>query len=321
MPLVASAYRAPLGVLRSGHVQTVWPALFRRVRGVAYTRERLELPDGDFVDLDWLRRGQARVAVVSHGLEGDAHRPYVRGMARALFEAGWDVLAWNFRGCSGPPNRLARFYHSGATDDLDAVVQHALGQGYRRLALVGFSLGGNLTLKYVGERGEALDPRVGAALACSVPVDLAAGAAHMARPAARLYMRRFLRALQAKLQAKQHLYPAVLDTAGFEALRTFAQFDGRYTAPLHGFRDAADYWARASSGPLLPAIARPTLLLNAADDPFLPPSCFPVEMARTHPHLALEVPRHGGHVGFVLAGRTYYAERRAVAFLGRHVPS
>ena len=151
-------YRPPVW-LRSGHLQTVLPSLFRRVDGVAYRRERLELDDGDFLDLDWTGPESDRVAVVAHGLEGSTDRAYVRGMARELARRGWRVCAWNLRGCSGEPNRLLRAYHSGATEDLDAVVAHVL-RDHAAVAVVGFSLGGNLTLRWLGEQGRAVDARV-----------------------------------------------------------------------------------------------------------------------------------------------------------------
>ncbi len=320
MPLVATETEyVPPAPFRNGHVQTVWAGLCRRVEGVGYVRERIETPDGDFLDLDWARVGAERVAVLSHGLEGSSDRPYVRGMARALNRRGWDVVAWNYRGCGGEPNRLPVFYHSGATADLDVVVGHVLaGPGYATAALIGFSLGANLVLKYAGERGEGLDPRLRRVVAFSAPCDLAAGSAYMARRAAAVYMRRFMRSFHAKLRAKKARFPDLLDDAGFERLRTFAEYDGRYTAPLHGFRDASDYYERCSSRRYLHAIRVPTLIVNAADDPFLPPACYPVEETRAHPFVRLEIPRYGGHIAFVDFDPegTYWSERRAAAFLG-----
>ena len=313
--------------LRSGHLQTVLPALFRRVEGVSYTRERIATPDGDFLDLDWAddlggadaaRGGGPRpLAILSHGLEGSADRAYILGMARAFIRGGWDALAWNYRGCSGEPNRLLRTYHSGATEDLDVVVQHALGQGYEAVALVGFSLGGNLTLKYLGERGDDADRRILGAVAFSVPCDLAASAEQMARPENAAYMRRFMRSLSAKVEAKRERFGDHLPDVDVTTMRTFAEFDGRFTAPIHGFDDAHDYWRRASSLRFLAAIRRPTLLINAQDDPFLAPSCFPEEEARRNPDVRLLAPRWGGHVGFML-GRPdgpYWSEAVAPAFL------
>ena len=313
-------YRAPR-LLRSGHLQTVWASQVRRVDAPPYRRERLTLPDGDFVDLDLLAAKpagrSARLVVVSHGLEGDAYRPYVRGMARAFARRGVDALAWNYRGCSGEPNRLVRAYHSGATEDLDAVVQHALGQGYEQVCLVGFSLGGNLSLKYLADYADRLDERVGRAAVFSVPVDLAAASRHLERPAAAPYMRYFLKKLVRKVHAKAALYPEHIDLAGLEAMRTFAEFDERYTAPWHGFRDAEHYWAEASALPVLRAIRRRVLLVNAADDPLLPPTCYPVYEAGMNPRVRLEIPKWGGHVGFVefRSDGLYWSERRALNFL------
>jgi predicted alpha/beta-fold hydrolase len=314
MPVLASSFDPP-AFLGNAHVQTILPVLLPRRLPVAFTRERLELADGDFVDLDWSRGSAARAAIISHGLEGCSENGYVRGVAAALCAAGWDVLAWNFRGCSGEPNRLPRFYHSGETGDLTAVIARA-ARDYGRLALVGFSLGGNVTLKYLGEA--APHPSVVAAAAISVPVDLAASARALdQRPGNRLYLRRFMKSLVAKVEAKATRFPEELDAAGVRAIRTFQEFDDRYTAPLHGFRDAADYWERSSARRYLDGIGVPTLLLSALDDPFLTPESFPFAEAERSGPLFLEAPAHGGHAGFLdLAhGLQRWSERRVVEFL------
>ena len=315
MPLVRSTYTPPRG-FQNPHLQTIFAGRLRRVEGVRYRRERIETPDGDFLDLDISHVGADRAAVISHGLEGSADRAYVRGMVRTLNRRGWDAVAWNFRGCSGEPNRRLRLYHSGATEDLDAVVQHAL-RGYAHVALVGFSLGGNLTLKYLGERGDAVDARVARAVALSVPVDLAASSLALARWENGLYMRYFLRSLRRKVHVKAQQFPGEISTAGLARIRDFRGFDDRYTAPLHGFEDAEDYWQRSSSKRFIGGIRIPTLLVNAADDPFLAPACYPTEAARRSEHFWLETPAHGGHVGFVTFGGDgeYWSERRAAAFL------
>ena len=228
--------------------------------------------------------------MLTHGLESDAHAGYIRGMAAALHAAGWDALAWNFRGCGGEPNRLPRFYHSGETGDLGAVVRHAAARGgYGHIALVGFSLGGNVTLKYLGEAPP--HPAVRAAAAISVPVDLASSARVLDRRRVnRLYLRRFIGSLVGKVEAKAKRFPAGFDLRGIRRVRTFQEFDDRYTSRLHGFRDAADYWAQASARQYLPAIRVPTLLLNARDDPFLSPACIPAAEAEANPCLFLEAP-------------------------------
>lgn len=318
MPLVEpSTYRSPR-YLFTGHLQTILPALFRCVAGrLGPEVERLATPDDDFVDLDWFRQGSGRLVLLSHGLEGSSRAPYIRGMAAAFFAAGWDVLAWNFRGCSGELNRAARFYHSGDTGDLTHVIAHA-HHPYARLALVGFSLGGNVTLKYLGENDRLVHPKVRSAVAFSVPCDLAASARRLDEPANRFYTRRFLRSLRRKVLQKAGQMPGVIDPAGVENIRSFRQFDDRYTAPLHGFRDADDYWRRSSSRQFLPGIRLPTLLVSAVNDPFLPPECFPVEEARRNPRLFLEMPATGGHVGFLSAGEAYWSEIRAVEFCGSY---
>ncbi len=315
MPRLDSTYRAPLG-FGNGHVQTIFPALFRQVPLITRQRERLTTKDGDFLDLDWhTEANRTRLAILSHGLEGDATNTYIQGMARALVRAGWDVLAWNFRGCSGEPNHLLRSYHSGAAEDLAEVIAQVPAR-YARVALVGFSLGGNMTLKSLGEPG--LDPRVAGAVAFSVPCDLASSASQLESFFNRIYMRRFLRSLRGKVREKMVRFPGRLDDAGLNAMRTFREFDGAYTAPMNGFASAEDYWTRASSKPALARITVPTLLVNALDDPFLPPACFPVEEARASRSFFLETPACGGHVGFVSfnSQKEYWSEQRAVEFLG-----
>jgi predicted alpha/beta-fold hydrolase len=318
VPVIPSAYRAPW-FLHNGHAHTIYPVLCRRVNGVHYERERLELDDGDVLDLDWSRAGGRNVVLIAHGLEGSSGGAYIKGMVRAINRRGWDAVALNFRGCSDEPNRLARFYHSGATDDLWSAARHVQQKGYERVALVGFSLGGNVTLKLLGELGDDAPEWLFGGVGISVPCDLKSSAEAMARPANSIYMRRFLVDLRAKLRAKQSRFPKEMDDSGYNHVRTFRHFDDRYTAPLHGFRDAEDYWARCSSRFFLEAIRRPALLLNAVDDPFLAPECFPREAATHSDWLCLESPQHGGHVGFVGGGLgldEYYSERRVLEFIG-----
>lgn len=316
MPVIPSSFAAPPW-LRNGHVQTVLPVLLPRRRGIQGRKEILELADGDFVELRWHEAGHKRLAILSHGLEGSAEAIYIRGLARTLIRAGWDVLAWNYRGCGGVTNRLLRSYHSGESDDLRQVVNHAAGN-YGQIALIGFSLGGNITLKYLGEAPPSA--QVVAAIAVSAPVDLASSAKALDdRQGNRLYLRRFLKTLTAKMQAKSALFPGQLNVEGVQAIQTIREFDDRFTAPMHGFVDADDYWKRASSLPHLPAIRVPALLLNAQDDPLLAAPSFPAELASTSPHLHLESPAHGGHVGFLDACLRPWHERRIVEFLSEHV--
>lgn len=307
-------YKPPLW-LRNGHVQSVWPTLFRKVAIAEPVREVLPTDDGDELHLDWYRQGSDRLAVLSHGLEGHSRRPYMLGLARALLNDGWDVLAWNFRSCGGVMNHQPRFYHSGATGDLDRVVQHGLARGYKTAFLSGFSMGGNLTLLYLGQQSEQVDSRICGAATYSVPCDLAGSADTLALPSRRIYMQRFLRDLQVKMEEKSKRFPELIDVSGFGNIRSFHEFDDRYTAPLHGFRDAQDYWASCSALWKLKDIRVPSLIVNAADDPFLSRQCFPESREQLGAHVRLESPRWGGHVGFVEHARDgyYWSERRAVA--------
>lgn len=323
MPVIHhSSYRPPF-FLRNGHLQTIYPNFFRHQEGVTYERKRLETPDGDFLDLDRSAVGAQRAAILAHGLEGNSTRTYLLGMVIALNGQGWDAVACNFRGCSGEPNRKLRFYHSGDTSDLRTVITHVLQNGgYKQLALIGFSLGGNVILRYLGEQGADARRKIAAAVTFSVPCDLAGSARRMARLENAVYMKRFLKLLHEKIREKMEAFPGEIDDHGYQRMRTFEDFDERYTAPLHGFRSAHDYWTRASSKPLLPRIAIPTLLVNALDDPFLSPSCYPYEEAGNNPYLFLETPATGGHVGFVTINRDgeYWSETRALEFLSHITP-
>ena len=305
---------------RRTHASTVIPSQFRKVLAVSFVRERVEISGGDFIDLDWAASGSKKVAVLCHGLEGSSQRPYMLGMTRALGEAGWDIAAYNFRGCSGEPNWVLRSYHSGATDDLQIVLDHVIDQGYRELALVGFSLGGNLVLKYLGENPGSVHRAVQGAVAISAPVSLADGAYQLARSGNRFYQQRFLRKLGKKIRSKAKLLPGKIDATHLAHIRTLIEFDDHYTAPLHGFIDAADYYARCSSRQWLRDIRISTLLINARNDPFLGEDCYPEKEARGSGCFFLETPEFGGHVGFHAPGGVYWSEQRAVDFLGRNSP-
>lgn len=318
MPVIRSTYKAPVYFF-SGHVQTIIPGLFREVNNINYFRERITTPDEDFLDLDWSKTkpDNDKLVIISHGLEGDASRPYVKGMVKTMNQAGFDALAWNFRSCSGEPNKLLQSYHMGASDDLQLVISYVIKTAdYQEINLIGFSMGGNITLKYVGQHPELLPPQVKKAAAFSVPCHISSASRKMAQLENRLYMQRFLKSLRKKLEAKSRLLPATINLNNYHRLRTFPDFDDRYTAPIHGFKDAHDYYTQCSSKQYLTNIKIPTLLVNALNDPFLSNECFPVAEAETNPHFFLEMPQQGGHVGFVEDYRRnqYYSERRALEF-------
>lgn len=313
-------YNPPL-LLFNAHLETIYPALLRKVDLQPYTRERMLTDDQDFLDLDWLTQHQSSghhkssLVIISHGLEGNSHRAYIRGMAKAFFDQGFDALAWNYRGCSEEMNRQLRFYHSGATDDLERIVAHAIDEKkYTNIHLVGFSLGGNLTLKYLGER--SVRPEIKKAVVFSVPMDLKTSCDKITRPGNWVYSFRFLRSLKKKIVIKSSLMQG-LDIAGIDRIKTLQEFDDRYTAPLHGFGGALEYYKKCSSIGFIHDIRIPTLIVNTENDPFLSPECFPSMTLKNHSFVNLEILPRGGHVGFAQFNKNglYWSEQRALQFL------
>jgi predicted alpha/beta-fold hydrolase len=305
-------YRAP-GWLRGAHAQTIWPALLAPRPAVAYRRERWETPDGDFIDLDWaepppdpdraVMPASARpLLVLFHGLEGNSGSHYARTLMAAAGGRGWDGVVVHFRGCSGELNRLPRAYHSGDSDEADwvlrrlATLRDAAMRGGPMLA-AGVSLGGNVLLKWLGERGTDAGI-VAAAAAVSPPQDLHAGAISLSRGFNRLYTQNFLGTLRSKSLAMLERHPGLFRRDRLEASRDFFDFDGLVTAPLHGFSSAIDYWTRSSCRQFLGGIAVPTLVINALNDPFLPASAL-ASRAETSASVTLAYPDTGGHVGFL----------------------
>lgn len=316
MPLLPSNYHPSL-LFRNGHISTIYSGIVRRVPPLPYKRERLELEDGDFLDLDWTyANGESKkVVILLHGLEGDARRPYMAGSALLLNAYGYDVCSINLRGCSGESNRLFRSYHSGATEDLHAVVCHISAHlAYAEIFIKGFSLGGNLCLKYLGE-GRKLSQQLKAAVAISVPCDLHSSLLQLMSAKNLLYARRFRKHLVGKLWLKEKSFPELISKADIKKIRTLKDFDDIYTSRAHGFGDAMDYYQKCSSRQFLPNIPLPTLIINAKNDSFLGPECYPVEEARANPHLYLEIPAYGGHVGFIGFKNQYYTEKRAIKFM------
>lgn len=325
-PPPGSSFR-PAWWCRSRHLQTIWGRLLRRRIEVDTCRARWTTPDGDFLDLDFLDGPESSPQLlVIHGLEGSSERKYVRGLLSLASERGWRGVALNFRSCSGTLNRTARLYHSGDSQELDWVVAELVKRDPGAPILpVGVSLGGNVLLKWLGERGSEAPDVVRACAAISTPFDLAAAAAEMSRGMGRLYSRFFLRTLKAKALIKADEYPGRLDREAVRRARNWREYDDAVTAPLHGFRDAEDYWARSSSLFLLDRIRRPVLLIGARDDPFVPASSLPEEHVGRSEWLHAEFTSRGGHVGFVSGALPwrplYWAEHRAVEFLAAFVPT
>jgi len=310
--LLASTYSNPK-ILFNNHIETIYPALFRVVNNVNSNRERINTNDGDFLDLDWSLAGSKKLIIISHGLEGNSQKAYILGMIKAVNHLGKDALAWNYRGCSGEMNLTDRFYHSGATDDLDLVINHALNKGYEQIQLIGFSLGGNLTLKYLGEGHKN---KIESAVVFSVPMDLEKSSFKLMKWFNYLYSRRFLESLKKKFKQKMPLLPSPITHNEIDRLKSVFQFDELITAPLHGFKNAQHYYKECSSLFFLPEISTPTLIVNARNDPFLSESCFPYNMLKNHNFVHFETPLKGGHVGFTdFTNPFYWSEQRVIEFL------
>ncbi|MFH1913378.1 MAG: alpha/beta fold hydrolase [Pseudomonadota bacterium] len=319
MPVLPTPdYRPPLP-FRSGNLATLYPPIMRRIPACSPRPERIETPDGDFLDVDFhpSRIGSTRrLAVISHGLEGSSRRKYVLGMAAMATDLGLDAACWTQRGCGLEPNRLPRLYHSGETGDLHTVITHCLKTGdYDEVVLIGFSMGGNQILKYLGEEPDRVPPQVKGAAAFSVPCDLSSAERVISRAALGIYLEYFMRGLRAKVRAKAMAFPEVYNAALLEGIDSLRAFDNRYTAPINGFADAEDYYTRSSCARVLDGVRVPALLVNARNDPFLTSRCLPVAQARRNPSLLLEMPRFGGHVGFVAPGNAYWSETRTREFL------
>ena len=318
--IVRARFR-PAWWLRNRHAQTLAGKYLRPGTALPLERRRVDTPDGDFLDLDFAPEPAqgAPLVLLLHGLEGSTRREYMSLTFRELFDRGLRGVGMNFRGCSGEPNRVARAYHSGETGDLAHVVaQLRRGRRGRPIGAAGFSLGGNVLLKYLGERGDRA--AIDAAVAVSVPFDLPASAARLSNGAMRhTYGAYFLRSLRRKVRAKRHLLGGEVDVDRALAARTLRDFDDACTAPLHGFAGADDYYARADVRRHLAHIRVPALLIQARDDPFLPRGATPDTIVAANPHLTAAFTDRGGHLGFVEGvvpwRARFRAEREAARFL------
>jgi len=321
MPLIEnSSYKAPL-FLGNNHLQTVLPTLFRKVKGISYIRERMETPDDDFIDLDMSSVNADKAVILSHGLEGKSERAYMKGMIRAFNKRGWDGVSFNFRGCSGVPNRTSATYHSGKTEDLHSVIRYLLlTKKYKEIALVGFSLGANLTLKYAGEMGKRIPSEIKCAIGISAPCDLVSSSIEINKKKNYVYAKRFLSTLVDKMKAREHLHPANI-TRDYRSIKTLTDFDDKFTAPLNGFSSSIDYYQKCSSLKYIGKTAIPTLIINAKDDPILGEKCFPYKEAAESTLLYLEVPGKGGHMGFITFSKDgeFWHETRAADFAGNYI--
>jgi uncharacterized protein len=319
----------PASGLGNAHAQTLLATQLARGRGIAFQRVRIDTPDGDFLDLDLPQltgiqlRPAAPVVLFLHGLEGNARRPYALELYRQLAQRGIRAVGMNYRSCSGEPNRTARSYHAGATDDV-ALVHGWLDERYPGAAkgMVGASLGGNMLLKYLGERSGELAIRLRAAAAISPPFDLKLGGEHMEQGLSQRYVAHFLASIKAKLQAKAVLVAPYIDLERALAAQTLREIDEAMTAPLHGFANADDYYQHSSSRRYLPGVQVPTLILRAKDDPLIPTGDIPYDLFEYNRALLAGITERGGHVGWIegwpLSYR-FWAQRQAAAFLASYL--
>jgi len=316
MPVLDSSYKTPY-FFRNGHISTAFSGLIRTVKDVIQERERIILPDDDFIDLDWSYSNEktTKVIILLHGLEGNAQRPYMTGTAKLFNQNSIDAVSVNFRGCSGHDNLKFRSYHSGATEDLEAVIQHLVNnKDYKEIYIKGISLGGNMVLKYLGERTE-VPKQLKAVIAVSVPCSLGGSAKQLHAFENKLYHDRFKKHLVNRLKIKQQHFSDMLSLKDLNSIKTLYDFDNVYTAKAHGFKDGADYYKQCSCLQFLPNIKIPALVINALNDSFLSSDCYPVKEAKQNSNLFLEMPKHGGHVGFVDKKNIYYNEKRALDFV------
>ena len=320
--LAESRFR-PAWWLKNNHLQTIWPALFRRPKKIPLQWQTFDTGDGDFIDLVWTQANNGPIIILLHGLEGSIRSHYISGMLHRIETRGWQGVLMHFRGCSGRHNKLQCSYHSGETGDLRRLIQH-LRQRHpeRDLAVIGYSLGGNVLLKYLGE--EKHRSTLKAAVAVSVPFELAKGSARLGQGISRLYQRRFIKSLTDKMRSKFQDRQVPFDLGQLDKWHTLPLFDHYVTARLHGFEGADDYYTKCSSRQFLPSIKTPTLIIHAADDPFIPAAAIP-SPPELSPQVTLELTHAGGHVGFISGTSPfkpdYWLEKRIPAFLQEKLPS
>ena len=318
MPIIKSEF-SPSFPFNNGHFSTIYRSIFMR-ESHSYKRKRIATWDNDFIDLDFSKVNSSKLVVLIHGLEGSSKSKYILAASKILNQAGYDTVSLNLRGCSGEDNLLLSTYHSGKTEDLEFVISHLIeNYSYEKIMVVGYSLGGNITLKYFGEYVKSISDKVSCGVAISVPVDLSSSSKTMGARKNKIYMYKFLRSLRKKILIKNQKFPEFkLEVKKLLNSKTFKEFDGLYTAPVSGFSGPEDYWEKASSRPYLSSIKKPVLLITSKDDPFLAKACYPFLEAEKSNCFYLEVTNHGGHVGFIssfLTKKNRWLENRILEFI------
>ena len=319
MPLVeSSSYKPPLW-LRNGHINTIYPYYFRKKTILPYNRKRMFTQDDDFFDVDWLlSENNKRLCILLHGLEGSSASQYIWGNANTLFNQGFNVAAINFRSCSGEMNKQLTMYHSGFTHDLHYFIQ-SIESGFEEIFICGFSLGGNVVMKYAGDGVYPISDKIKALAGISVPCDLSAGSKKIKERKNHLYEKKFLDTLLEKVKIKHQLHPDKIDIKWINKVHTLWDFDDKFTSSLHGFVNAEDYYDQCNSKQFLTQICKPALIINALDDTFLPLSSYPYDEAKKNENLFLMTPKYGGHVGFTTFGTdSYWNETNILHFFKQY---
>ena len=304
MPLIESTY-IPKWWLRNGHINTLYTYFRRKQQRPPYQRERWETVDGDFIDLDFIKKGHRKLAIVSHGLEGSSDSQYIMSISNLLSSEGYDICALNYRSCSGEMNRTSTMYHSGFTLDLNMIV-NKVAQDYDNIYLIGYSLGGNMNLKYTTDGIYPLHNKIRSVVSVSAPIDLAGSSKRISSWYNYQYQYNFLQTLNAKMRIKAKMYPDNININDLKKVKTLIDFDEYFTGPLHGFDGAQDYYSNCNALQYLESVTLPTLLISSEDDPFLTESCIPKEIAKTNKDIHLIATKYGGHVGFTTFGDDYY---------------
>lgn len=303
---------------KNPHVNTIYRFLYTKDKP-NYTRKRIDTWDGDFIDLDFLTANSSTLVILIHGLEGSSQSSYMLSTANYLNNLGYDVACFNLRGCSGEDNLILKTYHAGKTDDVDFIVKHLLkNYNYENIVLCGFSLGGNIILKYLGEYHNSIPSEVKGAVTVSVPIDLTTSQVELKRLRNKLYMQEFLRTIKLKIIEKAKKFPEFNPNEKLVSkASTFRDLEELYTAPVFGFNSPEDYWEKASSKPYLSSIKHKTLLINAKDDSFLSLECYPYEIAENSNNFYLMTPKYGGHVGFIKSfnDESYWIEKQITNFI------
>lgn len=298
MPIITKTF-SPNLPFRNAHFNTVYRPLFMKDT-INYQRKRITTWDADFIDLDFSFIGSKTLVLLIHGLEGSSQSNYMITTSNHLNSIGFDTVCMNLRGCSGEDNLLLETYHSGKTDDVDFVIKYLTNNyNYENIIIIGFSLGGNLTLKYLGEYSD-IPSEVKGGVAVSVPVDLTSSQAELSKLKNKIYLSEFLRTMKLKLLQKAEKFPEFkLNKELLFKASKFRHLEKQYTVPVFGFKSSEDYWQKASAKPFIPEIKVPTLLINALDDSFLSQECYPVKEAKEMKNFHLLTPNYGGHVGFM----------------------